>query len=162
MSPAASDGPSFEGGCACGAVRYRGEGPPIFTHACHCTYCQRETGAAFAVNAMIEADRVELTNGAPVEALTPSASGKGQRIFRCPDCHVALWSNYAGAGEAIRFVRVGTLDGPDRPAPDVHIYTSTKQPWLKLPEDAASMEEYYDPRTTWPAESMVRWKQARG
>ena len=107
-----------EGGCSCGAVRYRMESAPIFVHGCHCTWCQRETGASFALNAMIEADRVALLSGEPEVVLTPSASGAGQRIARCPSCRIALWSNYAGSGETVRFVRVGTLDEPARLPPD--------------------------------------------
>ena len=104
---------TFEGGCTCRHVRYRMTSRPMFVHCCHCRWCQRETGAAFALNAMIEADRVELTAGEPEVVITPSASGKGQKIWRCPQCKVAVWSNYAGAGDKVRFVRVGTLDEPD-------------------------------------------------
>jgi hypothetical protein len=147
---------SAEGGCTCRAVRYRMLSKPLFVHCCHCTWCQRETGTAFALNAMIEADRVELLQG-EVEAIdTPSNSGKGQRISRCPRCRVALWSNYAGAGEAIRFVRVGTLDEPSRFPPDIHIYTSTKQPWVALPPDTPAVPEYYKASQYWPKESLAR------
>jgi hypothetical protein len=106
---------------------------PLFVHCCHCRWCQRETGASFALNAMIESDRVVLLSGAPEVVLTPSNSGKGQKIARCPQCRIALWSNYAGAGDVVRFVRVGTLDKPDRLPPDIHIFTSSKQPWVVLP-----------------------------
>ena len=132
-----ADGP-MEGGCACGGVRYRMTGAPIFVHCCHCRWCQRESGAAFALNALIEADRVVLLKGEPERVATPSASGKGQTFARCPDCHVALWSNYAGAGDLVNFVRVGTLDQPDRLPPDIHIYTASKQPWVVIPEGMPS------------------------
>jgi len=115
-----------DGGCACRQVRYRMTGEPLFVHCCHCSWCQRETGTAFALNAMIEADRLQLLEGEVCIVDTPSNSGKGQRIARCPRCSVALWSNYDGAGEAVRFVRVGTLDDPAALAPDVHIFTSSK------------------------------------
>jgi hypothetical protein len=135
---------------------------PLFVHCCHCRWCQRETGAAFALNAMIEADRVELLHGAPEMVMTPTLSGKGQKIARCPACHVALWSNYAGAGDALRFVRVGTLDVPDRLPPDIHIFTSSKQPWVQLPEGALAFENYYDRNVCWPAESLARRKALLG
>src|ERR1700744_4896750 len=122
-----------DGGCTCRFVRYRMTGAPMIVHCCHCRWCQRETGAAFALNAMIEADRVELLQGAAEIVVTPSLSGEGQKISRCPTCHVAVWSNYAGSGEAVRFVRIGTLDDPDRFPPDIHIFTSSKQPWMLLP-----------------------------
>ena len=153
---------AFEGKCTCGFVRYRMASRPLFVNCCHCTWCQRETGSAFAINAMIEADRVEVVAGEPARIDTPSNSGKGQKITRCPKCHVALWSNYAGAGDAVRFVRVGTLDDPDRLPPDIHIFTSTKQPWVVLPAGATAVPEYYDPKAHWPADSLARREALRG
>jgi hypothetical protein len=131
-------------------------GRPLFVHCCHCRWCQRETGSAFVLNAMIEADRVELLNGEVDVVLTPSASGKGQKIARCPTCRIAVWSNYAGAGDAVRFVRVGTLDEPDRLPPQVHIFTASKQPWVVLPEGTPAFAEYYKASEIWPRESLER------
>lgn len=149
---------TYEGGCTCRAVRYRMTSQPLFTHCCHCRWCQRETGASFALNAMIETDRVELLSGTPLLVTTPSNSGKGQKVARCPSCHIALWSHYAGAGEAVSFVRVGTLHEPDRLPPDIHIFTASKQPWVILPAGARIMPEYYDRDQEWPAESLERRK----
>ena len=132
------------------------ETEPLFVHCCHCRWCQRETGASFALNAMIEADRVTLLAGEPELVDTPSASGMGQQIARCPKCRVAVWSNYAGAGPVVRFVRVGTLDEPDRVPPDVHIFTASKQPWVVIPSDTPSVPEYYEREKLWPAESLAR------
>jgi hypothetical protein len=130
------------GGCTCRAVRFAMASAPLIVHCCHCRWCQRESGAAFALNAMIEADRVQLLAGAPELVLTPSNSGKGQTILRCPQCRVALWSHYAGAGDKVSFVRVGTLDDPDPFAPDVHIYTESKQPWVVIPPGARAFAPY--------------------
>jgi hypothetical protein len=146
----------LEGGCSCRHVRYRLQGPALFVHCCHCTWCQRETGSAFALNAMVEADRVVLTAGEVDTVDTPSASGKGQKIARCPRCHVAVWSNYAGAGSAVRFVRVGSLDEPGRLPPDIHIFTSTKLPWVVLPAGVPAVPEYYRAADHWPAASLER------
>ena len=132
------------------------ETEPLFVHCCHCRWCQRETGASFALNAMIEADRVTLLAGEPELVDTPSASGMGQQIARCPKCRVAVWSNYAGAGPVVRFVRVGTLDEPDRLPPDVHIFTASKQLWVVIPSDTPSVPEYYEREKLWPAESLAR------
>jgi hypothetical protein len=145
-----------EGGCTCRAVRYGMTSPPLFVHCCHCRWCQRETGASFGLNALIESDRVIVQMGAPEVVNTPSASGRGQRIVRCPQCHIALWSHYAGAGDAIRFVRVGTLDQPDLLPPDIHIFTSSKQPWVVLPPDKPAMPEYYSRDDYWPEQSLAR------
>ena len=155
MAPPDTDVP-YDGGCACRHVRYRMTTRPLFVHCCHCRWCQRETGSAFALNAMIESDRVELTHGEVEVVDTPSNSGKGQKIARCPKCHVAVWSNYAGAGDAVRFVRVGTLDEPDRCPPDVHIFTMSKQPWVILPQGTPAVHEYYNSAELWPKESLER------
>src|ERR1044071_910759 len=146
------------GGCDCRVVRYQIECAPLFVHCCHCRWCQRETGASFALNAMIEADRIELLSGMPEKVMTPSNSGKGQKISRCPTCKVALWSNYAGAGDAVHFVRVGTLDEPDRLPPDIHIFTVSKQPWVVLPAGTPAVPEYYERAAYWPAASLARRK----
>lgn len=151
---------SCEGGCACGHVRYRVELPPLIVHCCHCSVCQRQSGSAFAVNALVEADRVQLLQGDVGEVTVPSPSGKNQRICRCPVCQVALWSYYlvmyGGLGELVRFIRVGTLDNPGTMPPDVHIYTSSKQPWVTLPDNVPVVEEYYRTDEIWPAESLAR------
>jgi hypothetical protein len=147
---------TLEGGCDCGVVRYRMEGPPLIVHACHCRWCQRETGSACALNAMIEADRVVLLQGAPEFVATPSASGKGQVIARCPTCRIAVWSHYASAGPVVSFVRVGTLDDPDALPPDVHIFTASKQRWVVLPEGARDFPEYYRRDEVWSRASLER------
>jgi hypothetical protein len=149
-------GETFEGKCTCGEIRYRMTSRPLFVHCCHCTWCQRETGASFALNAMIESERVELLAGKPEVVDTPSNSGKGQRVSRCPKCRIAVWSNYSGAGDAVRFVRVGTLIEPGRLPPDVHIFTSTKQPWVAIPPGTPAFAEYYDRAKLWPKESLER------
>ena len=150
------------GGCTCKTVRYRMKSEPLFVHCCHCRWCQRETGSAFALNAMIEADRVELLQGEPEVINTPSNSGKGQKISRCPKCRVAVWSNYAGAGAAVHFIRVGTLDDPDLLPPDIHIFTSSKQPWVLLPAGTPAVAEYYDLKKYWPKASLERRAALRG
>jgi hypothetical protein len=150
--------PAFplDGGCDCRQVRYRMRTRPLFVHCCHCRWCQRESGASFALNAMIEMDRVELLAGEPELVDTPSNSGKGQLIARCPRCRIALWSHYAGAGKRVAFVRVGTLDEPDHLPPDIHIFTASKQAWVLIPPGVPAVPEYYDLKQHWPAESQAR------
>ena len=145
---------TFDGGCDCRAVRYRLHARPMFVHCCHCRWCQRETGTAFALNALIETDRVELLAG-PVDVVdTPSHSGQGQRIARCPTCRIAAWSHYSSLH--LSFVRVGTLDEPDRFPPDIHIFASSKQPWVRLSGDVPVVAEYYRSAEVWPAASLER------
>lgn len=152
----AAAGDTHLGRCTCGEIRFRLTARPLFVHACHCRWCQRETGSAFALNAMIETDRVQRLSGTPELLDTPSASGRGQKIARCPRCRVAVWSHYPGSGPVVSFVRVGSLLDPDRLPPDIHIFTSTKQPWLRLPEGVPAVPEYYEREAHWPPESLAR------
>ena len=147
---------SFDGGCDCRQVRYRLASLPLIVHACHCRWCQRESGSAFALNAMIESDRVQLLSGTPERVLNPSESGVGQLFLRCPRCRVALWSHYGGSGPCLSFVRVGTLDDPDAMPPDVHIFTASKQAWLRLDGGAPVYAEYYERDALWPPDSLHR------
>lgn len=154
--------PFATGRCTCGEVVYRLEDRPMFVHCCHCTWCQRQTGSAFALNAIIEASRVTLVEGKVDSHMLPTPSGRGQKLSRCPGCRVVLWSNYMGLGEAVNFVRVGTLDDPSLVPPDIHIFTDTKAPWVTLPEDLPAMTGFYDRREHWPADSLDRLKALRG
>jgi len=147
---------SADGGCTCRTVRYRLTRAPLIVHCCHCRWCQRETGSAFVLNALIESAELVRLAGEPQLVLTPSNSGKGQRIARCPACQVALWSHYGGLGDVMSFVRVGTLDEPDRLPPAVHIYTESKQPWVVLPAGARAFTQYYKSREVWSEESLAR------
>jgi hypothetical protein len=149
----------FEGGCACGNVRYRLTSEPLFVHCCHCLNCQRQTGSAFVINVLIEADRVELLRGAPRPVSAPRDDGSTQEIWRCPTCEVAIFSEY-GRPE-VRFVRAGTLDDPAAVAPDVHIYTRSKLPWVTIPESVPAVEDYYDMKKLWPAASLERLGRVR-
>lgn len=150
-----------QGGCTCGDVRYRLGSDPIVVHCCHCRWCQRESGAAFAINAVIETAQVELLQGTLERIETPSASGRGQTVLRCPACKVALWSHYAGTGETAGFIRVGTLDDPDACPPDVHIFTSSKQPWVVIPDGAEAYAIFYsgdDAVRIYGAAGIARWQ----
>lgn len=147
---------TLEGGCDCRTVRYRLTDAPLIVHCCHCRWCQRESGSAFALNAMIESDRVVSTGAEPALVATPSHSGRGQQIARCPRCWVAVWSHYSGGGALLSFVRVGTLDSPDALPPDIHIFTESKQPWVALPEGARAVPVYYDRNEYWPPASLAR------
>ena len=154
--PPAPKNATHDGGCGCGQLRYRLQSAPLFVHCCHCRWCQRESGSAFALNALIETDRLALLTGVPEEVDTPSESGRGQLFQRCPRCRIALWSHYAGAGRRVAFVRVGTLDEPDRLPPDIHIFTRSQQPWFELPAGTPAVAEYYDRERFWPAASLQR------
>lgn len=156
-----STGESFDGACNCGAVMYRLTSRPMFVNCCHCTDCQRHTGSAFAINALIETDRIQLLGEAPVAISMPTESGNPHDIYRCPKCQVAVWSDYRRRPK-LRFVRVATLERPHPIVPDAHIYTRSKLPWVRLPEDARVFEEFYELEKEWPAESLARRKAILG
>jgi hypothetical protein len=146
----------IEGGCDCREIRYRMLTAPLIVHCCHCRWCQRETGASFALNAMIESERVAALGREPELVDTPSASGRGQRIARCPSCRLAVWSHYSGGGPLFMFIRVGTLDAPDLLPPDIHIFTESKQPWVVIPPGVPSVAQFYEREQVWSAESLAR------
>jgi hypothetical protein len=152
---------NLEGGCACGAVRYQLSSPPMFVNCCHCRDCQRQTGSAFVVNAVIETDRIGLVSGKPEPVPVPTESGRPHDIYRCAICHTALWSDY-GRRPALRFVRVGTLDDPAALPPDAHIFTRSRLPWIELPKSVPAFDVYYDMEALWPAASLQRRRAVTG
>jgi hypothetical protein len=147
-----------EGGCACGEVRYRLTSEPLFVHCCHCVNCQRQTGSAFVINLLIEADRVELLGAEPQRVDVPRDDGSMQQVFRCSSCQIAVYSIYTRP--QVLFVRAGTLDEPSSVAPDVHIYTKSKVPWVTLPESIPAFDVYYDTKELWPPASFERLQAA--
>jgi len=147
--------PRLDGGCACGKVRYRVTASPLFVNCCHCLRCQRETGSAFVLNALIETEHLDFAGAALVAVGVPTDSGQSHRIFRCESCGTAVCSEYGGV-EKLRFVRVGTLDAPHALSPGAHIHTRSKVPWITLPADVPAFERSYDSKTLWPAESLKR------
>jgi len=152
----------MKGHCTCGNAQYEVLEKPLIVHCCHCRWCQRESGAAFALNAFIEAKHVRLVSGEIETVDIPSESGARQRVHRCVACKVALWANYLGLGTDFSFVKVGTLDDPDQCPPDIHIFTESKQPWLKLGGDLPIKEQYYRRSETWTKEAVARFKAVQG
>lgn len=151
---------TFDGQCFCGRVRFRMQGRPMFIHCCHCRDCQQQTGSAFVVNGLIEADRIELLEGAPKPVAMRTDSGHPHDIYRCEACQAPVWSDYGRRGWLL-FVRMTVLDRAAEFAPDVHIYTRSKLPWMVLPDGARAFAEYYSTRAEWPAASLERREAAR-
>ncbi len=149
----------LEGGCFCRAVRYRLKSKPMFVHCCHCRYCQSQTGSAFVINAMIETDRIELLSGELEVTALRSGGDHPHDVYRCPECKVAVWSDY-GRRPFVRFVRVGTLDDSTVVEPDVHIFTRSKLPWVRLPAGVPSFEVFYDVKKLWPPKALARRRAA--
>lgn len=149
----------LSGKCSCGAVQYELMSEPMFVHCCHCLDCQRQTGSAFAINALIETDRIHLIAGEIAETQFPTESGRPHLVYRCPHCLTALWSDY-GARGYLSFLRAGTLDDPSRIKPDVHIFTRSKLPWVRLPDGVPAFEVFYDMKTLWPRDALDRRQTA--
>ncbi len=156
---------AVEGGCACGAVRYALQAKPMIVHACHCTDCQGVTGTAFALNAWIEKAHVKMLAGTLAGTLVShgfsdaGSSGNGNSVHFCAQCGTYVWTEYM---PGFWFVRVGTLDDPQQFAPDMHIWTRSKQPWMVLPEGVRSFEMSYDKEQEWPADSLARLAAVAG
>jgi hypothetical protein len=149
----------FTGGCACGAVRYRMTSAPMFVNCCHCRDCQRQTGTAFVINGIIETSRIDLLQGEPKAVGLPTDSGRPHDVYRCPECQTALWSDYGGRAW-VRFLRIGTLDEPHAFKPDAHIFTTSKVPWVRIPEDQPAFDIYYEMAELWSADSLARREAA--
>ena len=146
---------TFEGGCACGEVRYRLASAPMFVNCCHCTECRRQTGSAFVINGVIETSRIDVVSGQPKAVAVPTGSGRPHDIYRCPTCKIALWSDY-GRRAALRFVRIATLDNPAALPPNAQIFTRSKLAWVKLSQDIPAFDVFYDMEALWPADSLAR------
>ncbi|HWD56703.1 MAG TPA: GFA family protein [Stellaceae bacterium] len=150
---------NLEGGCACGAIRYRLTEAPMIVHACHCRDCQKLSGSAFALNLWLERQFVEMSGAAPVSfPVPPGSSGKPHDVYACAQCGTKLWHKYHAAPGDTVLLCAGTLDDPSGVVPDVHIFTRTKTPWLELPKDARVFDGYYKMAEIWPTESLARWK----
>lgn len=149
----------LNGGCACGTVRYQLSQRPMFVNCCHCDDCQRLTGSAFVINAVIETVAIKLLSGQPVAVPVPREDGP-HSIYRCPTCQTAVWSDY-GHRSYLRFVRVGTLDQGHDLKPDAHIFTRYKVKWFELPEGTPAFLDYYDREKQWPEASSQRLQAAR-
>lgn len=163
-APGSADGagsPLADGGCACGALRYRLLRPPLFVHCCHCTRCQRETGGPYAHHAMLEYSAMELLQGEPEFVGVPTDSGNTHWVVRCPECRCAVWNEHGSRRAVTRYVRVGTLDQPWRFAPQAHIFVRSAQPWVRWRDDAPAFDTWYESAKLWPAESLARWQAAK-
>ena len=147
-----------EGGCDCRAVRYRLGVAPLFVHCCHCRWCQREIGLGVRAQRDDRGGPRHAAGGEPELVDTPSASGAGQQIARCPRCRVAVWSHYVGRrpGAEVRSRRHARRP---RPAAARHPHLHGVEAALgRAAAGVPAVPEYYDRKQHWPAASLARWQ----
>lgn len=145
------------GRCKCGALRYRLDGQPLFTHACHCLNCQRNTGTAFSMTTIVLTADLTITEG-EVAATKPSPRSTA---LSCANCGTLIYTASTAFPVTV-IVKSGTFDDPNVVTPGAHIWVKRKQPWVILPEDVPQFEEAYDRDEVWPAESLARFRVAGG
>jgi hypothetical protein len=133
----------IEGGCRCGAVRYTialDALPPVY--ACHCHICQRVSGSAFSVQALVPETSLTVTGPIVVSEITTEDRTSVQRF--CGDCYARIYNtNTRRPGIAV--VRAGTLDRSEELDCRAHIFTAYKQGWFPIPEDVPSWPEMPGP-----------------
>jgi hypothetical protein len=120
-----------EGGCQCGAIRYRLTGEPEWLAVCHCTNCKRQSGGAFSMSLRMRAADVQLSSGEPKRWTLLSDDGSRAKICHfCATCGVRLWHEHPEAGAF--HVKPGTLDDTSQLVPRYEGWTIRKLPWLTI------------------------------
>jgi hypothetical protein len=130
------------GGCQCGAVRYEIAAEPTTVYTCHCTDCQRQTGAAFALSMVVPRAAIRITVGTPREWQRPgahTAGGTATACLLCGTCGTRLYHLPSRKPE-IAVVKPGTLDDTAWLDAVGHIWTKSAQPWIKIPDDMVLFE----------------------
>lgn len=123
----------FQGGCQCGALRYRCQAPPFVAYTCHCLACQHVTASAFATCIQVPAEALVVTEGTPTLGERQADSGNHVTTSFCGRCGSAIFVGNA-ARPRLRTIYVGTLDDAASVPVDAHIWTSRRLPWVVLPE----------------------------
>jgi hypothetical protein len=126
-----------EGGCICGAVRYRVSGKPAIGLVCHCRFCQRRSGSAFAVIGYFDERSVEIVKGKlALHEHRSDESGRWLRIEFCPACGTTV-THTAELRPGMRAIAGSSFDEPDWFRIERHIWTRSKRPWVQIPPDVA-------------------------
>lgn len=129
---------SLEGGCRCGAVRYRVEGEAQHTAFCHCSDCRQSSGAPTVVWSAFPAERFSVTSG---EARVYNGAGEAYRHF-CGDCGTGLWYVNEPYLPGIVDIQTATLDDPEALPPQVHIQAAEQLSWMKGTDTLPHFERY--------------------
>ncbi len=138
----------MDGGCGCGQVRYTINASQIpVVYACHCTDCQTQSGSAFALQLPVFEAMLSVT-GDMVSGQRIQPSGAIGMIFACAKCLVRVYSKNS-TRHGMATVKAGTLDDSKGVVPKFHLWTSSKQPWVTVPEDAEALDEQPDSTAEW-------------
>ena len=132
------------GGCQCGAIRYEITGPPVAVYACHCIECQKQSGSAFAMGAVIPQEHFRITKGNPKMFAREINPAKTMECWFCPDCGTRLYHVPGGATYSNRNIKPGTLDDTSWLVPTTHFWTCSAQEWVVIPEGATRYETQPD------------------
>jgi hypothetical protein len=124
--------PYLTGGCGCGAVRFEIDAPLIAAAYCHCTRCQRRSGAGAAASALVESGSLKLTSGE--QHLGGWNAGDGLEKVFCTACGCALLARERDSGAAV-IVRLGAIDGDPGIRPGAHQFVAYAAPWEAIPDD---------------------------
>jgi hypothetical protein len=145
-----------QGGCGCGAVRYRIERAPIFVNNCYCALCQLQTGSTSSAYAFFEIEAVEVLSGKLKRFAQQTGTDRKQKVMQCSECGIGLFFQPWPTGRHGICVRLGTFDDPWDIVPDAAVYVTERMPWVTLPEGIPTFDAYYNPDTLLPPERNAR------
>ena len=149
---------TLEGRCICGGVKYELTEIPLFTQACHCNDCKILTGSSYVINSSVLENTLLIEGNVTSSVELKGGSGKPNKVYFCEKCGTYLYTDYASAVGRLN-VRTKTLDEAKEFPPQVHIFVKDKDPWLSLKDNVICFEKMYDPKKTWPNESLNRYKE---
>ncbi len=130
----------FTGGCQCGNIRYEVVGIPKQLVVCHCTDCQRQSGSAFGMTLVVNEADFRLTQGEPKTFASKSHTGRAKLGAFCPECGTRIYHKPEWRKGTVS-VKPGTLDDTRWLKPDMHLWTSSKQTWVTIPEGVKAYEK---------------------
>lgn len=131
------------GGCQCGGLRYEVRAEPLSVYVCHCTECQRQSGSAFAMSAVVPRPALVYLSGRPKRCSRKADSGNTIDGDFCPDCGVRL-AHYPSANDKVAILKPGTLDDTRWLVPVGHIWTRSAQAWVTIPDDTVRFAGHPD------------------
>lgn len=124
---------AHSGRCLCGAITYEFPDDPAVWAVCHCLNCQRQAGSAFSTLAGVPMAKFNMTGEPKLYEDHDTDSGNSVQRYFCGECGSPIYSALAEQPDVI-YLKTGTLDDTSAFNPAFHVWTSTKQQWVDLPE----------------------------